>query len=531
MRKLLGEDGDTVLFASYAMAYERHGHVAVHRRRSRPTRASRSRSTAHDDDVGSTNTTLNQDGLGAAGALPADRRVSAAGPFATTPYVSVRAADHRHGRTSSTRTSRRRTRRRGPAASAARSRRDIGLEVRYVGTRHLQGWGAFDLNEIEHQRERVPEGVPPGAGEPAGEHRGRPRQLVRVHSAPTRARAPLPIYLAYFNGCRTRAGDTRRMYRAASWTDTNFTEPAGDLSTRTRSRRPAPTPTPGLDGDAHAPRQRARRGPAARTSSGRTPIVCAAPGLRGNTGYQSYDSFQMRRRPSGCRTASWCRAATSSAMPTTRRATRCGRAASRRSRPARSGGVDPRVQGQLGLRAAVRQRPPVPQQLNRHRRSPRRRMGVRTASSASRAAACSTSATSASSGMSEKDLQNAIKLQEFAATGIERDRAGEHLPDAEGHHREHRPRLQHAARRRRPATAAWALRPAATSRRANGPDCIETIAGGYGDCGIRTLVVTGPMLSALGHQRGQAHAARRAHDARVPRRHASTRSTIRTSRR
>ena len=27
---------------------------------------------------------------------------------------------------------------------------------------------------------------------------------------------------------------------------------------------------------------------------------------------------------------------------------------------------------------------------------------------------------------------------------------------------------------------------------ANGPDCIETIANGYGDCGVRTLVVTGP---------------------------------------
>ena len=29
---------------------------------------------------------------------------------------------------------------------------------------------------------------------------------------------------------------------------------------------------------------------------------------------------------------------------------------------------------------------------------------------------------------------------------------------------------------------------------ANGPDCIERIANGYGDCGVRTLIVTGPML-------------------------------------
>jgi hypothetical protein len=29
---------------------------------------------------------------------------------------------------------------------------------------------------------------------------------------------------------------------------------------------------------------------------------------------------------------------------------------------------------------------------------------------------------------------------------------------------------------------------------ANGPDCIETIAGGYGDCGVRSFIVTGPNL-------------------------------------
>ena len=27
---------------------------------------------------------------------------------------------------------------------------------------------------------------------------------------------------------------------------------------------------------------------------------------------------------------------------------------------------------------------------------------------------------------------------------------------------------------------------------ANGPDCIETISGSYGECGVRTFIVTGP---------------------------------------
>ena len=32
---------------------------------------------------------------------------------------------------------------------------------------------------------------------------------------------------------------------------------------------------------------------------------------------------------------------------------------------------------------------------------------------------------------------------------------------------------------------------------ANGPDCVETISSSYGDCGVRTLVVTGPLILNL----------------------------------
>lgn len=32
---------------------------------------------------------------------------------------------------------------------------------------------------------------------------------------------------------------------------------------------------------------------------------------------------------------------------------------------------------------------------------------------------------------------------------------------------------------------------------ANGPDCLEEIANGYGDCGVRSLIVTGPMLKTF----------------------------------
>lgn len=51
---------------------------------------------------------------------------------------------------------------------------------------------------------------------------------------------------------------------------------------------------------------------------------------------------------------------------------------------------------------------------------------------------------------------------------------------------------------------------------ANSPECLETISAGYGDCGVRTLVVTGPrltetdlsvvkMVKLFGHVRGEFH--------------------------
>ena len=52
---------------------------------------------------------------------------------------------------------------------------------------------------------------------------------------------------------------------------------------------------------------------------------------------------------------------------------------------------------------------------------------------------------------------------------------------------------------------------------ANGPDCMEIDNGGdYGDCGTRSLVVTGPMFQQLRHQRGEAGQGRRPDELRVP---------------
>jgi hypothetical protein len=97
-------------------------------------------------------------------------------------------------------------------------------------------------------------------------------------------------------------------------------------------------------------------------------------------------------------------------------------------------------------------------------------------------------------GMSVKDLQKAVKLQEFATTGISATAPTNIylLP---------KDIMENTIR----AFSTLATSPTgygslgAPSGRyiapANGPDCIETIAGGYGDCGLRTVVVTGPMYS------------------------------------
>ena len=136
---MLGEDGDTVFFGSYALAYERAGmsdfsdvfganpgvSIAVNREpRRRP---------------GTTRTTLNQDGLG----LPVLFRDTArlgAGPFPTTqqyPLSRDRSRDSINIFNPNLQMPYSQT---WAGGIRRKLTRDIGLEVRYVGTRHLQGW-------------------------------------------------------------------------------------------------------------------------------------------------------------------------------------------------------------------------------------------------------------------------------------------------------------------------------------------------------------------------------------------------------
>jgi hypothetical protein len=97
-------------------------------------------------------------------------------------------------------------------------------------------------------------------------------------------------------------------------------------------------------------------------------------------------------------------------------------------------------------------------------------------------------------GMTEKELKNSIKLREFATTGIN-PTAPVNIYLLPQDIIENTIRAFSVS-----ATSAsgYSSLGAPTGRYlapANGPDCIETIANGYGDCGVRTLVVTGPLYA------------------------------------
>ena len=114
-------------------------------------------------------------------------------------------------------------------------------------------------------------------------------------------------------------------------------------------------------------------------------------------------------------------------------------------------------------------------------------------------------------GMSQKDLQKAIKL----ATGCQRA----DLHPARRHHRQHGEGVRRSAP---PRPTGYGALGAPTGRYiapANGPSCIES-APGYGDCGLRNLVVNGPNSCASTWASRRSSACARQCHVRIPRRDA-----------
>jgi hypothetical protein len=231
LRRLFGPEGDTVFFGSYAISYERLDLSSY----TGPLGNNPGVSLLPiRDTTQSGQNALNNDGLGLPVLLRQTNRLGPGGfpvqpnypltpqrtdtidifnPHIQTPYAQTWAGGIRRKIT-----------------------RDLGVEVRYVGSRHLQGWDNINLNEIDivnngfmnefrqaQQNLRANIAAGPGVGCIGGATTAGCQNNFAFTGAP--GTGPLPIYLAYFTGTPVVQAANPARYTGASWSDTNFTNP------------------------------------------------------------------------------------------------------------------------------------------------------------------------------------------------------------------------------------------------------------------------------------------------------------------
>ena len=491
LKTLAGEEGDTVFFASYAMSYERldlssytgplgtNPGVALN-----PIR----------DTTQTGQNALNNDGLGRV-PVPATAQLGPGGFRRRRSIPQSTAADRlaRHLQSGH------------PDAMRAdwaggirrKGHQDIGVEVRYVGTRHLQGWAQYNLNEIDivnngfaNEFRRAQANLQaniaagPGRGCVGGVTTAGCQNNFAFTGAP--GTSPLPIYLGYFTGTPTaQSGDTSR-YTGALWSDTNFTNPLALYN-------PNPFTPAGVNANTGLAGAPARRTNAANAGLPANLFILnpdiANANFESNSGYTKYDSLQIdatKRMSHGLLLQGGY--VFGNAYQSDRYSLKVGRKQSiqtgdpgsithavkfnwvyelpfgrgRRFAGSANGLVD-RLVGGWEFDGIARIQSGRMLDLG----------NVRLV------------------GMSAEDVQKAFKLQEYAATGLSATAPVNiyMLP---------KDILENTIRAfSTSATSATGYGPlgAPTGRYmapASGPACLETIPNGYGDCGERSLVVTGP---------------------------------------
>jgi hypothetical protein len=282
IKKLAGEEGDTVLFASYAMAYERQDMNNY----TTPfgNNPGVSISTTRSQTLGN----LTNDGGGIPLLLSQTSRlgpppfpltqqyplvpqltdtIDIFNPDIQTPYAQTWTGGIRRKVT-----------------------RDVGVEVRYVGTRHLQGWGAFNINESTVvENGFINEFKNAQANLQANLASGRGSSF--AYFGPGTGTVPLPIYLAYFSGINAAgAADPANYTKSTLWGNTNFTTPLAIYNPNPFT--PAGTnANTGLEGD---PTRRANAIAAGLPVNffRANPDVGTA-NVESNSGYTKYDSLQI----------------------------------------------------------------------------------------------------------------------------------------------------------------------------------------------------------------------------------------------
>jgi len=174
---------------------------------------------------------------------------------------------------------------------------DTAVEIRYVGTRHLQGWTEYGYNEaniIENgfldefrlAQTNLQSHVAAGCGV------GSNPDCSFAYRGPGTGTSPLPIYLAYLNG-RTDSGNAGA-YSGSSWTSSNFVNPLAANSPNPFT--PAGTNSnTGLEGSPTR-RENAVAAGLPRNFFRVNPDLLGGVGVTGNGGYTKYNGLQLEFR-------------------------------------------------------------------------------------------------------------------------------------------------------------------------------------------------------------------------------------------
>ena len=486
LRRVLGQEGDTVFFGSYAMSYERPGMGDY--------------SGVLEDNPGISLAANRDQTTNTLGAVPLYFRDTARltpGPFPETPQYPMTdiITGDIHIFNPDLQTPYAQT---WAGGIRRKITRDIGLEVRYVGTRHLQGWGTFNMNEaniiengfLDEFRLAQANLQANNASGIAG------RANSFAYFGPGTGTSPLPIYLAYLNGANRSQAANAALYSGTSWTDTNFTNPLAIFNPNPYT--PAGTnANTGLDGSAQR-RANAVNAGLPRNFFRANPDLLGGANIQANSGYTRYDGVQFdvtKRLSHGFLIQA--NYAYGKAYTSSRYSLRTGRL---KTLQTGAGGDNPAGvthafkanwvfelpfgDGRkfLGNRGALVSRLVGGWELDGVLRTQSGRMldfgNVRVI------------------GMSIRDFQKAYGLYEYAATGLNAS-APVNIYNLPQDILENTVRAFSTSATS--ATGYGAL--GAPSGRylapANGPDCIERISNDYGQCGVRTLVVTGPRYVRL----------------------------------
>src|SRR5262249_36334855 len=98
--------------------------------------------------------------------------------------------------------------------------RDIGVDFRYVGTRHLQDWFAYNFNEINIvENNFLNEFRNAQKNLQANMAAGRGTTFAYTGAAGT---VPLPTFLAYYNALGASRAADPASYSGNNWTNTTF---------------------------------------------------------------------------------------------------------------------------------------------------------------------------------------------------------------------------------------------------------------------------------------------------------------------